>query len=134
MLAIQLSNVNDNLTAFESLLTWEVMLKPAKIRLYAPVLNLVMSEFNGYPVGVKYHHRKCYQSFTHKLRLERLSKKSEQMQLQDQRNNDRLLAKLEETDSYIISLETTTRCSSSSSQENFSNVLCHLLPKQMYIL
>ena len=75
MLAIQLSNINDNLTAFESLLTWEVMLKPAKIRLYAPVLNLVMSEFNGYPVGVKYHHRKCYQSFTHKLRLERLSKK-----------------------------------------------------------
>ena len=134
MLAIQLSNVNDNLTAFESLLTWEVMLKPAKIRLYAPVLNLVMSEFNGYPVGVKYHHRKCYQSFTHKLRLERLSKKSEQMQLQDQRNNDRLLAKLEDTDTYIISLETTTRCSSSSSQENFSNVLCHLLPKQMYIL
>ena len=134
MLAIQLSNVNDNLTAFESLLTWEVMLKPAKIRLYAPVLNLVMSEFNGYPVGVKYHHRKCYQSFTHKLRLERLSKKSEQMQLQDQRNNDRLLAKSEETDTYIISLETTTRCSSSSSQENFSNVLCHLLPKQMYIL
>ena len=134
MLAIQLSNVNDNLTAFESLLTWKVMLKPAKIRLYAPVLNLVMSEFNGYPVGVKYHHRKCYQSFTHKLRLERLSKKSEQMQLQDQRNNDRLLAKLEETDTYIISLETTTRCSSSSSQENLSNVLCHLLPKQMYIL
>ena len=134
MLAIQLSNVNDNLTAFESLLTWEVMLKPAKIRLYAPVLNLVMSEFNGYPVGVKYHHRKCYQSFTHKLRLERLSKKSEQMQLQDQRNNDRLLAKLEETDTYIISLETTTRSSSSSSQENLSNVLCHLLPKQMYIL
>ena len=134
MLAIQLSNVNDNLTAFESLLTWEVMLKPAKIRLYALVLNLVMSEFNGYPVGVKYHHRKCYQSFTHKLRLERLSKKSEQMQLQDQRNNDRLLAKLEETDTYIISLETTTRCSSSSSQENLSNVLCHLLPKQMYIL
>ena len=134
MLAIQLSNVNDNLTAFESLLTWEVMLKPAKIRLYAPVLNLVMSEFNGYPVGVKYHHRKCYQSFTHKLRLERLSKKSEQMQLQDQRNNDRLLAKSEETDTYIISLETTTRCSSSSSQENLSNVLCHLLPKQMYIL
>ena len=134
MLAIQLSNVNDNLTAFESLLTWEVMLKPAKIRLYAPVLNLVMSEFNGYPVGVKYHHRKCYQSFTHKLRLERLSKKTEQMQLQDQRNNDRLLAKLEDTDTYIISLETTTRCSSSSSQENLSNVLCHLLPKQMYIL
>ena len=134
MLAIQLSNVNDNLTAFESLLTWEVMLKPAKIRLYAPVLNLVMSEFNGYPVGVKYHHRKCYQSFMHKLRLERLSKKSEQMQLQDQRNNDRLLAKSEETDTYIISLETTTRCSSSSSQENLSNVLCHLLPKQMYIL
>ena len=134
MLAIQLSNVNDNLTAFESLLTWEVMLKPAKIRLYAPVLNLVMSEFNGYPVGVKYHHRKCYQSFTHKLRLERLSKKSEQMQLQDQRNNDRLLAKSEEIDTYIISLETITRCSSSSSQENLSNVLCHLLPKQMYIL
>ena len=134
MLAIQLSNVNDNLTAFESLLTWEVMLKPAKIRLYAPVLNLVMSEFNGYPVGVKYHHRKCYQSFMHKLRLERLSKKSEQMQLQDQRNNDRLLANSEETDTYIISLETTTRCSSSSSQEHLSNVLCHLLPKQMYIL
>ena len=134
MLVIHLSNVNDNLTAFESLLIWEVMLKPVKFKSYAPVLNLVMSELNGYPVGVKYHHRKCYQSFTHKLRLERLSKKSEQMQLQDQRNNDRLLAKLEETDTYIISLETTTRSSSSSSQENLSNVLCHLLPKQMYIL
>ena len=75
MLVIHLSNVNDNLTAFESLLIWEVMLKPVKFRLYAPVLNLVMSELNGYPVGVKYHHRKCYRSFTHKLRLERLSKK-----------------------------------------------------------
>ena len=42
MLAIQLSNVNDNLTVFESLLTWEVMLKPVKIRSYAPVLNLVI--------------------------------------------------------------------------------------------
>ena len=75
MLAIQLSNVNDNLTAFESLLTWEVMLKPVKIRSYAPVLNLVISEFNSYPVGVKYQHRKCYRSFTYKLRLEILSKK-----------------------------------------------------------
>ena len=74
MLAIQLSNVNDNLTAFESLLTWEVMLKSVKIRSYAPVLNLVMSEFHAYPVGVKYHYRKCYRSFTHKLRLEILSK------------------------------------------------------------
>ena len=129
-MVIHLSNVNDNLTVFESLLTSEVMLNPIKIKLYA----LVMSELNGYPVGVKYHHRKCYQSFTHKLRLERLSKKSEQMQLQDQRNNDRLLAKLEETDTYIISLEGTTRCSSSSSQENLSNALCHLLPKQMYTL
>ena len=77
MLAIHLSNVNDNLTVFESLLTWEVMLNPVKIRLYALVLNLVMSELNGY-----------------KLRLERLSKKSEQIQPQDQRNNDRLLTKL----------------------------------------
>ena len=134
MLVIHLSNVNDNLTAFESLLIWEVMLKPVKFRLYAPVLNLVMSELNGYPVGVKYHHRKCYRSFTHKSRLERLSKKSEQMQLQDQRNNDRLLAKLEETDTYIISLERTTRCCFSSSQENLSKALCHLLPKQMYTL
>ena len=76
------------------------MLKAAKIRSCAPVLNLVISELNGYPVGVKYH-RKCYQIFTHKLHLERLSKKSEQIQLQDKRNNDRLLAKLEETDTYI---------------------------------
>ena len=128
MLVIHLSNVNDNLTAFESLLIWEVMLKPVKFKSYAPVLNLVMSELNGCPVEVKYNHRRCYRSFTHKLRLERLSKKSEQMQLQDQRNNDRLLAKLEETDTYIISLEGTTRCSSSS------NALCHLLPKQMYTL
>ena len=101
MLAIHLSNVNDNLTVFESLLSWEEMLNPAKIRWYAPVLNLVTSELNGYPVGVKYNHRKCYQSFTHKLRLERLSKKPEQMQRQDQRKNDRLLAKLEETDRYL---------------------------------
>ena len=96
-MVIHLSNVNDNLTVFESLLTSEVMLNPIKIKLYA----LVMSELNGYPVGVKYHHRKCYQSFTHKLRLERLSKKPEQMQQQDQGNNDRLLAKLEETDRYL---------------------------------
>ena len=110
------------------------MLNPVKIRLYAPVLNLVMSELNGYTVGVKYHHRKCYQSFTHKSRLERLSTKSEQIQPQEQRNNDRLLAKLKETDTYITSLGTTTRSSSSSSQENLSNVSCHLLPKQMYIV
>ena len=96
MLVIHLSNVNDNLTTFESLLIWEVMLKPVKFRLYAPVLNLVMSELNGYPVGVKYDHRSCYRSFMHKLCLERLSRKSEQMQLQDQRNNDRLLANLQE--------------------------------------
>ena len=75
MLLIHLSNVNDNLTAFESLLIWEVMLRPVKFRSYAPVFNLVMSELNGYPVGVKYHHRKCYRSFMHKLCLERLSKK-----------------------------------------------------------
>ena len=56
----------------------------------APLLNLVISELNGYPVVVKYH-RKCYQIFTHNLHLERLSKKSEQIQLQDKRNNDRLL-------------------------------------------
>ena len=129
-MVIHLSNVNDNLTVFESLLTSEVMLNPIKIKLYA----LVMSELNGYPVGVNYHHRKCYQSFTHNSRLERLSKKSEQIQPQDQRNNDRLLTKLEETDTYIVSLETTTRSSSSSSQENLSNVLFHLLPKRMYIL
>ena len=73
------------------------MLKAAKIRSYAPALNLVISELKGYPVGVKYH-LKCYQSFTHKVHLERLSKISEQMHQQDKRNNDRLLAKLEETD------------------------------------
>ena len=50
------------------------------------------------------------------------------MQLQDQRNNDRELAKLEETDTYIKSLETTTRRSSSWSQEILSNV--HLLPNK----
>ena len=54
--------------------SFEVMLKSVKIISYAPVLNLVTSEFNGYPVGVKYHYRKCYRSFTHKLRLEILSK------------------------------------------------------------
>ena len=54
--------------------SFEVMLKSVKIRSYEPVLNLVTSEFNGYPVGVKYHYRKCYRSFTHKLRLEILSK------------------------------------------------------------
>ena len=35
------------------------------------------------------------------------------MQLQDKRNNDKLLAKLEETDTSIISPETTKRFSSS---------------------
>ena len=79
---IHCSNINDNLTVLESLLTWELMLKSDKIRSYVPVLNLVISELNGYPVGVKYHHRKCCQSFTHKLHSERLSKKSQQMQLQ----------------------------------------------------
>ena len=74
MCAIHCTNANDNLTSLESLLAWEVMLKAAKIRLYAPVLNLVISELNVFPVGVKYH-RKCYQSFTHKLPLGRLSKK-----------------------------------------------------------
>ena len=129
MCAIHCTNANDNLTALESLLTSEVMLKAAKIRSHAHVLNLVTSKLNGCPVGVKYH-RKCYQSFTHILHLERLSKKSEQIQLQDKRNNDRLLAKLEETDTYIISPETTTRRSSSSSKENLSNVSCHLLPNK----
>ena len=110
------------------------MLKPVKIRSYAPILNLVISELNGYPLGVKYHHRKCYWSFTYKLHLEKLSKESEQMQLQDQRNNDKLLVKFEETVTYIISPKITTRRSSSSSQENLSNVSCDLLPKQMHIL
>ena len=87
MNAIHCNNANDNLTAVESLLTWEVILKTAKIRSYALFLNLVISELNGYPFGVKYP-PKCYQSFTHKLHLERLSKKSEQMQLQDKKNKD----------------------------------------------
>ena len=63
MCAIHCTDANDNLIALESSLTWEVMLKADKTRLLAPVLNLIISEFNGYPVGVKYH-RKCYQSFT----------------------------------------------------------------------
>ena len=131
---IHCSNINDNLTALESLLTWELMLNSVKIRSYVPVLNLVIWELNGYPVEVKYHQRKCCQSFTHKLHSEKLSKKSEQMQLQDQRYNDRLLTKWEETDTYIISPETTTRHSPNSSQENLPNISCDLLPKQMYIL
>ena len=131
---IHCSNINDNLTALESLLTWELMLNSVKIRSYVPVLNLVIWELNGYLVGVKYHQRKCCQSFTHKLHSERLSKKSEQMQLQDQRYNDRLLTKWEETDTYIISPEATTRRSPNSSQENLPNISRHLLPKQMYIL
>ena len=54
MWVIHCFNVNNNLTTLEILLIWEVMLKPVKIRSYAPVLNLVISELNGYPVGVKY--------------------------------------------------------------------------------
>ena len=55
MCVIHCTNANDNLTALESLLTWEAMLKAAKIRSYAPVLNLVISaELNGYPVGINY--------------------------------------------------------------------------------
>ena len=54
MYVIHCNNANDNLTAVESLLTWEVILKTAKIRSYAPFLNLVISELNGYPFGVKY--------------------------------------------------------------------------------
>ena len=72
MCAIHCTNANDNLTSLESLLAWKVMLKAAKIRSYAPVLNLVILELNVFPVGVKYH-RKCYQSFTHKLPLGKLS-------------------------------------------------------------
>ena len=124
--AIQYTNANHNPTALVSLSTWEVMLKAAKIRSYAPILNLVISELNGYPVAVKYH-LKCYQSFTHNLHLERLLKKSEQIQLQDKRNNDKLRAKLEETEMYIISPETTTWYSSSSSKENLPSGSCHLL-------
>ena len=56
MWVIHCFNVNNNLTTLEILLIWEVMLKPVKIRSYAPVLNLVISELNGYPVGVKYHY------------------------------------------------------------------------------
>ena len=84
MCAIHCANANNNLTALESLLTWKAILKAAKIRSNAPVLNPAVLELNGYPVGIKYH-RKCYQSFTHKLNLERLSKKSEQIQLQDKK-------------------------------------------------
>ena len=128
MYAIHSTSANDNLTALDSLLTWEVMLKAAKIRSYKPVLNLVTSELNGYLAGVKYQ-RKCYQSFTHKLHLERLPKKSEQIQLQDKIKNDRLLAKLEETDTYIISPKRTTR-RYSSSKEKLPNASCHLLPNK----
>ena len=56
MWVIHCFNVNNNLTTLEILLIWEVMFKPVKIRSYAPVLNLVISELNGYPVGVKYHY------------------------------------------------------------------------------
>ena len=59
MCAIHCTNANDNFTVLESLITWEVMLKAATIRSYAPVLNLVISKLNGYHVGVKYQ-RKCY--------------------------------------------------------------------------
>ena len=108
------------------------MLKAVKIRSYAPALNLVISELNGYHVAVNYHHRKCYRSFTRKLHLESLSKKSEQIRPQDQRSNNRLLAKLEETDTYIMSSEATTRRSSSS--RRFSEVIVPPTSKQIDIL
>ena len=58
MCAIHCTDANDNLSALKSLWTWEEMLKAVKIRSYVPILNLVMSDLNGYPVGVKYH-RTC---------------------------------------------------------------------------
>ena len=71
-----LNKAKDNLTALESSWSREVMLEAAKIRSYALVLNLVISELNRYSVEVKYHW-KCYQRFTCKLRLELLSKKDQ---------------------------------------------------------
>ena len=101
----------------------------SQIRSYAPVLNLVILELNVFPVGVKYH-RKCYQSFTHKLPLGKLSENQSKYSYKIKKNIDRLLAKLEKTDTYIISPETITRRTSSSSKENLSNVSCYLLPNK----
>ena len=74
MCAIHCTDANDNFSALKSLLTWEEMLKAVKIRSYVPILNLVISELNGYPVGVK-HHRTCWECFTHKLHLQKIIKK-----------------------------------------------------------
>ena len=73
MCAIHCTNANDNFTALNNLLNWKVMLKAAKIRSYATVLNLFISELNDYPVRIM-NHRKCYQSFEHILHLESVTK------------------------------------------------------------
>ena len=75
MCAIHCTDANDNFSALKSLLTWEEMLKAVKIRSYVPILNLVISELNGYPVGVKYH-RTVRNALHINYICKRLSKKS----------------------------------------------------------
>ena len=74
--------------------TWKVIVEAAKIRSYAPVLELsesksLSNESDGLPPDI-YYHRQYYQIFTMKNLLKRIKKKSEDHRADETKNQEEL--------------------------------------------
>ena len=74
--------------------SWRVIVEAAKIRAYAPVLELsesksLSNESYCLPPDICYH-RQCYQIFTMKNLLRRIKKKSEDQRADEKKNQEEL--------------------------------------------
>ena len=109
--------------------TWKVIVEAAKIRSYAPVLELsesksLSNESDGLPPDI-YYHRQCYQIFTMKNLLKRIKKKSEDQRADEKKNQEELKSLIDRLQSYPTD---TVMLRSSSSISMYSSAGSSILP------
>ena len=85
--------------------TWKVIVEAAKIRSYAPVLELsesksLSNESDGLPPDICYH-RQYYQIFAMKNLLKRIKTKSECLRANEKKNQEELKSLIDCLQSYL---------------------------------
>ena len=85
--------------------TWKVIVEAAKIRSYAPVLELsesksLSNESDGLPPDICYH-RQYYQIFAMKNLLKRIKTKSERLRANEKKNQEELKSLIDCLQSYL---------------------------------
>ena len=109
--------------------TWKVTVETAKIRSYAPVLELSKSkslsnESGGLSPDICFH-RQCYQIFTMKNLLKRIQKKSEDQRTDEKKNQKELKSLIDHSQSHLTD---TVVLRSSSSISTCSFTVSSTLP------